>query len=52
MQCLDRRIADLDALQAEVNAWQSDRNMNKNIVSWQFTADDARIKLKCLYPKI
>jgi hypothetical protein len=49
-QCLDRRIPDRDALTDEVAAWQSDRNADQGHVNWRFTADDARIKLKHLYP--
>ena len=52
MQCLNRKIADIDALQAEVDAWQCDRNSENNKVNWQFSTDDARIKLKRLYPQI
>lgn len=51
-QCLDRRIPDLAALQCEVAAWQRQRNLEQVAVDWQFTTDDARIKLKKLYPTI
>jgi hypothetical protein len=33
-----------------VNAWQNWRNAHATKVNWQFTTDDARIKLKKLYP--
>jgi hypothetical protein len=49
-QCLDRRIADQAALAAEVAAWVADRNADGAAVDWRFTTDDARIKLKHLYP--
>jgi hypothetical protein len=49
-QCLDRRIPDTQTLQAEVAAWEQRRNQAQVTVDWQFTADDARIKLKRLYP--
>ncbi|MFN8560013.1 MAG: transposase [Dehalococcoidia bacterium] len=49
-QCLDRRIPDLDTLTSESSAWVRDRNATSVKVDWQFTADDARIKLKSLYP--
>jgi predicted AAA+ superfamily ATPase len=40
----------MEEMQKEVLAWQTDRN-NKNCkINWQFTAKDARIKLKRLYP--
>lgn len=51
-QCLDRRIAEMATMQAEVATWENDRNnMSKNI-DWQFTTSDARIKLKRLYPNL
>lgn len=49
-QCLDRRIADRDTLAAEVAAWVADRNAAAVTVDWQFTTEDARTKLKHLYP--
>jgi hypothetical protein len=51
-QCLDRRIADLEALRREVAAWVQSRNAAVAKVDWQFTTADARIKLKRLYPSI
>ena len=51
-QCLDRRIPDKDTLIAEVAAWQNKRNANHTKADWRFTAADARIKLKRLYPVI
>jgi hypothetical protein len=51
-QCLDRRIPDQDALDAEAQAWAKERNENVVKVDWRFTTPDARIKLKHLYPKI
>ncbi len=52
VQCLDRRIHSLDALNRELSAWHRDRNASQKGVDWQFTTDDARIKLKHLYPKL
>jgi hypothetical protein len=49
-QCLDRRIPDLQTLKREVAAWQQRRNAAGGRIDWQFTTDDARIKLKHLYP--
>ncbi len=49
-QCLDRRISDLDVLNTELAAWQHDTNADQRQVDWQFTTDDARIKLRRLYP--
>jgi hypothetical protein len=51
-QCLDRRIPDTPTLQAEVAAWQTRRNAGGGKVDWRFTTDDARIKLKRLYPSL
>lgn len=49
-QCLKRRIPDVVTLTNEVNAWTTERNNASVTVDWQFTTDDARIKLKRLYP--
>ena len=51
-QCLKRRIPDEITLRSEVNAWQFDRNQITKKVDWQFFTEDARIKLKQLYPII
>src|SRR5246127_4754317 len=48
-QCLDRRIADRQKLEIEIAAWEADRNKYHTKANWQFTTDDARIKLKHLY---
>ena len=50
-QCLDRRIGDWETFCREVKAWQDARNASGNGVNWQFTTEDARIKLKKLYPQ-
>lgn len=49
-QCLDRRIDSIDIVQQEVEAWQQSRNNRTIRVNWQFTTEDARIKLSRLYP--
>jgi len=51
-QCLNRRIDNIDDVRRETTAWQKYRNNRKSNVNWQFTADDARIKLARLYPSI
>jgi hypothetical protein len=51
-QCLDRRLPDFAALEAEVVAWHDRRNAAGGRIDWRFTTDDARIKLKRLYPSI
>ena len=49
-QCLNRRIDSIDTLRAEVAAWQAARDRIRAKVDWQFTTDDARVRLKRLYP--
>jgi DDE superfamily endonuclease len=49
-QCLDRRLADRATLAAEVAAWVAARNAEQVTIDWQFTTDDARVKLTHLYP--
>jgi len=49
-QCLDRRLADQPTPEREVAAWKAARNRAGRGVSWRFTTEDARIKLKHLYP--
>jgi hypothetical protein len=49
-QCLNQRIDSRARLESEVGAWQNPRNQQPVRVDWQFTTDDARIKLKRLYP--
>jgi hypothetical protein len=50
-QCLNRRIADKQILAHEVNAWQDHRNTHHAKANWQFKTEDARVKLKRLYPQ-
>ena len=49
-QCLNRRIDNKEFLIDEISAWNEERNEKAKIVDWQFTTEDARIKLKRLYP--
>lgn len=49
-QCLNRRIDSKEFLIEEISAWNDERNENAKVVDWQFTTEDARIKLKRLYP--
>jgi hypothetical protein len=51
-QCTNRRMPDEEALSASVAAWEAERNSNTATIDWQFTTQDARIKLKHLYPRI
>jgi hypothetical protein len=51
-QCLDRRMPDQETLVKEVAAWQASRNAVGKPMEWRFTTEDARVKLKKLYPTI
>jgi hypothetical protein len=51
-QCLNRRIPDVVTLESEVAAWTQDRNNAPTPVDWRFTIDDARLKLRRLYPSV
>jgi len=51
-QCLHPRTSDQMALAQEAAAWEAERNANAATVHWRFTAADARIKLRRLYPSI
>ena len=51
-QCLKRRIDDIEVVGKEVRAWQEFRNNKNAKVNWQFTTEDARIKLSRLYPTL
>jgi hypothetical protein len=50
-QCLNRRIAEIETLRQETKAWEHERHVKQTGVDWQFTTDDARIRLKRLYPQ-
>ena len=51
-QCLDRRVADFETLEIEVASWQERRDEKDGKIEWRFRTDDARIKLKRLYPSL
>ena len=51
-QCLKRRIDNIKTMKKEASVWQQHRNNKKSTINWQFTNNDARIKLKRLYPTI
>src|SRR5688500_17016262 len=51
-QCLNRRMENVSFLRQEVEAWERERNRKGNRIDWRFTTEDARIKLKHLYPSI
>lgn len=51
-QCLGERIGDEPTLRANVSLWNDDRNNRSKKIDWQFETDNARIKLRRLYPQI
>ena len=51
-QCLNRRIDNMTEIKEEVCAWQKRRDNLNAKINWQFTATDARVKLKRLYPTL
>lgn len=51
-QCLNRHIPTIDRVKTEVEAWQEHRNNKNAKINWQFTNENARVKLKRLYPSI
>jgi DDE superfamily endonuclease len=52
-QCLkDRRFGMIEELRKEIIAWHSAINHRQRGVDWQFRIDDARVKLRTVYPKI
>lgn len=50
-QCLDQRIPDCEALAEEVGAWEVQRNAAESTIEWRFSTEEARIKLRHLYPE-
>ena len=51
-QCLPERIPEIEEMRRMTKAWNIERNSRQTKVDWQFTTEDARIKLKRLYPKL
>jgi hypothetical protein len=51
-QCLNRPLDSIEKVRQEVEAWQKERNNKNSKINWQFTTQDARIKLKRLYPTV
>jgi DDE superfamily endonuclease len=49
-QCLKRRLPDEETLEREAKTWCKERNRVGTSVDWRFTTEDARIKLRSLYP--
>lgn len=51
-QCLDWRILDRETFHQEVSSWVQQQNHEGATVDWRFTTENARIKLKKLYPNV
>jgi len=51
-QCLKGRVKDQETLKRKVKEWEAQRNEERVGCNWRFTTQNARIKLKSLYPKI
>ena len=51
-QALAERMPSIQVVQEQVSAWQQQRNHAQATINWRFTAEDARIKLKRLYPSL
>jgi hypothetical protein len=52
-QCVrGRRFATVEELRAQTTAWHEHSNARQRTVDWQFRIDDARVKLKSIYPKL
>ncbi len=51
-QCFSDRVGSQAEVERRTAAWQADRNERQTGIDWRFSTDDARIKLKRLYPKV
>ena len=51
-QCMNDYFECIEDLTAAIAAWENSRNQTESGINWQFTTDDARIKLKKLYPSV
>jgi hypothetical protein len=51
-QCLNRRMDSLAQVETAVSAWQAPRDDLNAKVNWHFTTQDARVKLRRLYPTL
>ena len=49
-QCLNRRVGDEALLRQEIAALERERNEAAAIIDWRFSTQDARSKLKHIYP--
>jgi hypothetical protein len=49
-QCIGRRFEHKEEMKTHIAAWQAERNLARHGANWRFTTDEARVKLKALYP--
>lgn len=49
-QSIKSRLPDMETVEQKAKAWQNRRNQQHLSVNWRFTTEDARIKLRRLYP--
>jgi transposase len=48
---LSKRVPTIEQMKKEVEAWKKARNKTASKINWRFSTDNARIKLKQLYPQ-
>ena len=51
-QCLNRRIEDEETLKREIAALETERNQAAATIDWRFSTNDARNKLRRIYPSV
>ena len=51
-ECLDRRIGSFEELKTAMKAWNDEYDLTPTPINWQFTLNDARVKLRRLYPNV
>jgi len=51
-QALQKRFATIEEVKEQVETWAKNRNTLQKGVDWQFTSQDARVKLKKIYPTV
>lgn len=51
-QALGKPLPDLESFKQQIRAWTVKRNTECVKINWQFTSQDARIKLSKLYPTL
>lgn len=51
LQAIGGRVGSREELTRRVECWEKERNQRQVCIDWQFRAEDARIKLRHLYPR-